>query len=300
MATARRTALVGSRLETSRSRRRHDGGVQIHSDAWHSFPVAADELWEAMAQVGAYRQWWPWLRHFDADALAAGDRWEAVVQPPLPYRVRFTIHLDEVSPAEHIVARILGDIAGSARVDGTEAAAAVGCPSDPPSTPGTGALLAGGSLTLADAAAVDGVPPVAHDSLATGARADSLARWVDALLAATPPALLADSLGAATPVVRVTGSLVAPHGSAAGVLVVDGDLTLDGDFAHEGVVVVRGAVTAGGAGVELRGTLIALGAGPHAIAGDVRVLRSRCAVRRALAALTMLEPLRERAWSEVW
>ncbi|HEX3158405.1 MAG TPA: hypothetical protein VHQ45_07790 [Gemmatimonadaceae bacterium] len=191
-------------------------------------------------------------------------------------------------------------LAGSARVDGTEAAAAVGCPSDPPSTPGTGALLAGGSLTLADAAAVDGVPPVAHDTLAAGALADSLARWVDALLAATPPALLADSLGAATPVVRVTGSLVAPHGSAAGVLVVDGDLTLDGDFTHEGVVVVRGAVTAGGAGVELRGTLIALGAGPHAIAGNVRVLRSRCAARRALAALTMLEPLRERAWGEVW
>ena len=91
--------------------------MQIHSDAWHSFPVAADELWEAMTDVGAYRQWWPWLRHFDADALEAGDRWEAVVQPPLPYRVRFTIHLDEVSPAKHIVARILGDIAGSARVD---------------------------------------------------------------------------------------------------------------------------------------------------------------------------------------
>ena len=73
--------------------------------------------WEAMTEVGGYRQWWPWLRHFDADVLEAGDRWEAVVQPPLPYRVRFTIHLDEVSPAKHIVARILGDIAGSARVD---------------------------------------------------------------------------------------------------------------------------------------------------------------------------------------
>jgi len=191
-------------------------------------------------------------------------------------------------------------LAGAARVDGAEAPAAVACPSDPPATPGTGALVTAAGLTLADAAAVDGAPPVATDTLAPGTLADSLARWAAALLAATPPALLADSLDTPAPVVHVAGDLVSPHGGGAGVLVVDGDLTLDGDFTHEGMVVVRGTLTVGGAGVELRGALLALGAGPHVVAGEARVLRSRCAVRRALAALTMLQPLRERAWSEVW
>jgi uncharacterized protein YndB with AHSA1/START domain len=94
--------------------------VEIRSDRDHDFAVAPDVLWDAMTRVDAYRQWWPWLRSLDAAALAAGERWEAVVQPPLPYRLRFSIHLDEVSPVQHVVARVSGDISGSARLHLTE------------------------------------------------------------------------------------------------------------------------------------------------------------------------------------
>ena len=96
--------------------------MEIRSDRHHDFPVAPEVLWDAMSRVDAYQQWWPWLRSFDAAALTVGERWEAVVQPPLPYRLRFSIHLDEVAPVEHVVARVSGDITGSARLHLSETA----------------------------------------------------------------------------------------------------------------------------------------------------------------------------------
>jgi len=75
-----------------------------------------------MARVDAYRQWWPWLRHFDATALGDGQVWTAVVQPPLPYRLRFDLHLEDVAAPHRASARLTGDIEGRASL-GIEATA---------------------------------------------------------------------------------------------------------------------------------------------------------------------------------
>lgn len=91
--------------------------MRINSDRRHSFSVAPDELWDAMVRVDAYRMWWPWLRSFDAVALAPGEVWTAVVQPPLPYRVRFDIRLDEVEAPRVASAEVSGDIEGTARLE---------------------------------------------------------------------------------------------------------------------------------------------------------------------------------------
>jgi Polyketide cyclase / dehydrase and lipid transport len=91
--------------------------VRIRSDQRHRFDVAPDELWAAMASVDRYREWWPWLRRFDAAGLAAGEVWTATVQPPLPYRVSFDLHLTEVSAPRVVVADVTGDIEGSARLE---------------------------------------------------------------------------------------------------------------------------------------------------------------------------------------
>jgi len=57
-----------------------------------------------MARVEDYRSWWPWLRHFDGGGLAAGSTWVAVVQPPLPYRLRFELHLvSELTPTNAVL-----------------------------------------------------------------------------------------------------------------------------------------------------------------------------------------------------
>lgn len=96
--------------------------MRISSDRRHSFAVSPDELWEAMVRVDAYRGWWPWLRSFDAIALSPGEVWTAVVQPPLPYRLRFDLHLDEVLAPQIVSAVVAGDIEGSARLEITPTA----------------------------------------------------------------------------------------------------------------------------------------------------------------------------------
>lgn len=91
--------------------------MEVRSDRRYAFAVSPAELWPALTRVEDYRTWWPWLRGFDATAFDAGEQWECVVQPPLPYSLRFRITLDEVVPAAVVVATVDGDITGSARLD---------------------------------------------------------------------------------------------------------------------------------------------------------------------------------------
>jgi uncharacterized protein YndB with AHSA1/START domain len=91
--------------------------VDVRSDRRFAFPVGTEELWAALTRVDDYRAWWPWLRRFDAAGFAAGERWRCVVQPPMPYVLRFGISLDEVEAGSHATATIDGDIVGTARLD---------------------------------------------------------------------------------------------------------------------------------------------------------------------------------------
>ena len=38
-----------------------------------------------ISEMSHYRLWWPWLRAFEAAALAEGEEWRCEVQPPVPY-----------------------------------------------------------------------------------------------------------------------------------------------------------------------------------------------------------------------
>jgi hypothetical protein len=90
-------------------------GEVFTSDRRWRFPVAPAELWGHITATGSYVQWWPWLRRFDpGEGLCAGAVWACVVQPPLPWRVRFTVELERVDPHRRAVARVRGDIEGNA------------------------------------------------------------------------------------------------------------------------------------------------------------------------------------------
>lgn len=89
------------------------------------FPFTPDEFWERIQRVGDFQLWWPWLKHFDGHRLVPGDVWLCVVQPPVPYAVRFTITLEEVIGGRMVTARIDGDISGTATLTVTRAA--TGC-----------------------------------------------------------------------------------------------------------------------------------------------------------------------------
>jgi hypothetical protein len=89
----------------------------IRSDRRHRFEVPVDELWSALSDPSQYRRWWPWLRRLDGAAFEEGASWRCEVQPPLPYVLRFDLHLEEVEAARFATARIEGDIVGHAAID---------------------------------------------------------------------------------------------------------------------------------------------------------------------------------------
>src|SRR5690606_25891265 len=91
--------------------------MDVRSDRRYRFEQPAEVLWPALTSVSRYRAWWPWLRELDAAAFAAGERWSCVVQPPLPYTLRFGISLEEVVPHELVTAVVDGDIVGEARLE---------------------------------------------------------------------------------------------------------------------------------------------------------------------------------------
>ena len=93
----------------------------IRSDRRFQFSCSRSELWETIVHTDQYRLWWPWLRKLDApDGFVEGSEWLCVVQPPLPYRLQFTIALDEVESPTRARATISGDIRGTAELLVTE------------------------------------------------------------------------------------------------------------------------------------------------------------------------------------
>jgi hypothetical protein len=88
----------------------------VRSDRRYRFGVSRGELWEALTQVDRYPTWWPWLRSFDGHTFAAGERWQCVVKPQLPYTLEFVIALDHVETASSTRASVSGDIDGWAEL----------------------------------------------------------------------------------------------------------------------------------------------------------------------------------------
>ena len=86
--------------------------------AW-DFAVDPDTLWATLARTDRYREWWPWLRELDVegDGLVAGTAAHLVIQAPLPYQLRSTVHVDEADAPRLLVATVTGDLAGPARLE---------------------------------------------------------------------------------------------------------------------------------------------------------------------------------------
>ena len=85
--------------------------------AWE-FAVGPEALWATLAQTESYCDWWPWLRELEIDGagLVASSAAHVVIQAPLPYQLRCSVHVEEAVPAERLVATVTGDLAGPARL----------------------------------------------------------------------------------------------------------------------------------------------------------------------------------------
>ncbi|MFO7960619.1 MAG: hypothetical protein R6U94_06720 [Nitriliruptoraceae bacterium] len=90
--------------------------IRLHRE--EVFDHDVEVVWRWMARTERFPMWWRWLREFEAEGggLVDGGVLRGLVVPPIPYRFRVGIHLDEVRPAEHITARLSGDLHGPADV----------------------------------------------------------------------------------------------------------------------------------------------------------------------------------------
>lgn len=88
----------------------------VRSDRNYRFNASRRDLWKALTRVDEYQTWWPWLRSFDGRAFAAGEHWQCVVKPQLPYTLEFVIALDEVRDGAFAHAGLTGDIQGWAEL----------------------------------------------------------------------------------------------------------------------------------------------------------------------------------------
>lgn len=81
-----------------------------------TFPVPVAQLWRAMAQFDRFPSWWSWLQEFwvKGRGLERGTVLHGIVAPPLPYRMRLDVVLDECVPERRVTAFVHGDLEGVA------------------------------------------------------------------------------------------------------------------------------------------------------------------------------------------
>lgn len=86
--------------------------------AWE-FAVGPEALWATLARTDRYCDWWPWLRelHVDGGGLLPGSAAHVVIQAPLPYQLRCSVHVEEAVAPERLVATVSGDLEGPARLE---------------------------------------------------------------------------------------------------------------------------------------------------------------------------------------
>ncbi len=86
-------------------------------DRRFTFDVAPGVFWDVVTRTDQYPSWWSWLREFDSDGLHAGQTARCVIRAPLPYVLRFDVHVERVVDGELVATRIDGDLEGPARLE---------------------------------------------------------------------------------------------------------------------------------------------------------------------------------------
>ena len=82
------------------------------------FAIPPAAVWDAIEHSERFEGWWWWLGEFrlDGNGLVAGAVLHGLVSPPVPYRMRVTVHLDECEAPHRIDATVGGDLVGPAHL----------------------------------------------------------------------------------------------------------------------------------------------------------------------------------------
>lgn len=91
-------------------------GMDFDGSFW--FPVGPGQLWDTLAELDRFPDWWSWLRDFhpEGEGLTDGTVLRGTVVPPVPYRLRLDITLGRCERPRLLEAKVQGDLRGAARV----------------------------------------------------------------------------------------------------------------------------------------------------------------------------------------
>jgi hypothetical protein len=83
------------------------------------FDAAPPAVWRTLEETGEFERWWAWLGdfHLDGPGLAVGSVLTGVVSPPLPYRMRVRVVIEESVSPSLIDTAVHGDLEGRARLE---------------------------------------------------------------------------------------------------------------------------------------------------------------------------------------
>ncbi len=82
------------------------------------FAATPERVWGVLERFQTLAATWPWLHELRVEGagLQPGTVMRGIVTPPLPYRMRLVVVLDECVPSSCITATVHGDLEGPARI----------------------------------------------------------------------------------------------------------------------------------------------------------------------------------------
>jgi hypothetical protein len=82
------------------------------------FAVPPEAVWAAIERTNEFERWWAWLGEFHlyGSGLQSGAAMVGVVSPPLPYRMRINVDLQDCVCPATIDAVVHGDLEGRAHL----------------------------------------------------------------------------------------------------------------------------------------------------------------------------------------
>lgn len=82
----------------------------------YDLPLGRSETWATLEQADLYESWWPWMRRLEISGtpLETGTTFTFLVVAPIPFTMNLVVRIEESVAPERILARITGDLEGSA------------------------------------------------------------------------------------------------------------------------------------------------------------------------------------------
>jgi carbon monoxide dehydrogenase subunit G len=87
-------------------------------DKSFTFDASRKEVWAVLERFDGLAAGWPWLHelHIEGPGLETGTVMSGVVAPPVPYRMRLRVVIDECRPEQSLIASVHGDLEGVAHM----------------------------------------------------------------------------------------------------------------------------------------------------------------------------------------